>query len=71
MPFWRFLGWNLLGACIWCPLVITVGYFLGNELDWVTRTVHRAGYWMAGAAVLALTMMWLLWWRKRRYVHSS
>jgi membrane protein DedA with SNARE-associated domain len=68
MPFWRFLGWNLLGACIWCPVVITVGYFLGNELDWVAGMAHRAGYWIAGTAVLALAMMWFFW--RRKGVHS-
>jgi membrane protein DedA with SNARE-associated domain len=65
MPFWKFLGWNLLGASIWCPLVITVGYLLGNELDWAARVAYRAGYCVAGVAVLMLALMWFFWWRKR------
>jgi membrane protein DedA with SNARE-associated domain len=70
MPFWHFLGWNLLGACIWCPSVITVGYFLGNQLDWVARVAHRAGYWIAGAAVLVLAIIWFFWRHKRLHSHS-
>ncbi len=34
MPFLRFLAWNVLGAVVWCSLVITVGYLLGDELRW-------------------------------------
>ena len=25
MRFWSFLGWNVLGALIWCSLMITIG----------------------------------------------
>jgi membrane protein DedA with SNARE-associated domain len=71
MPFWRFLGWNTLGACIWCPTVITVGYFFGNELDWVAQVVHKVGYWIAGAALIVSAVMWFFWWRKRPYSHST
>jgi membrane protein DedA with SNARE-associated domain len=70
MPFRHFLGWNLLGACLWCPLVITVGYFLGNELDWVAGVAHRASYAIAGAVLLVLAIMWFLWRRKRPFSQS-
>jgi len=65
MPFWRFLGWNLLGALIWCSLVITVGFLVGDELDWVAAMVHRAGHWM-GLGVLLVAIMLLLWRREQR-----
>src|ERR1700722_4493771 len=45
MGFWRFLGWNLFGALIWCSLVITVGYLVGDELDWVAGVAQRSGHW--------------------------
>ena len=32
MPFFQFLGWNVLGAIVWCSLVVTVGYLVGDEL---------------------------------------
>jgi membrane protein DedA with SNARE-associated domain len=70
MPFRHFLGWNLLGACLWCPLVMTVGYFLGNELDWVAGVAHRASYAMAGALLLVLAIMWFSWRRKRPFSQS-
>ena len=66
MPFRSFLGWNLLGACVWCSLVITLGYFVGNQLDWVVHLVKIGGRWMAAAAVLAMVAIWLLWRRKHR-----
>jgi membrane protein DedA with SNARE-associated domain len=62
MPYWSFLGWNLLGASVWCFLVITLGYFVGNQLDWVVHLVEEGGHWMAVAVVLAVVVtVWLLW----------
>jgi len=67
MRFWRFLGWNVLGAVIWCSLVITVGYLVGDELEWVTQVAQWAGHWMALAVFLfVLAAIWLLWWRERQ-----
>ena len=61
MGFWGFLGWNLLGACIWCTVVITVGYFVGNQLDWVAHVARKSGQWMAVAVLLVVAVIWLFW----------
>lgn len=71
MSFWRFLGWNMLGALIWCSLVITVGYLVGDELEWVAAVAHRAGQWMALGAFLVLAAIWLFWWRERQQPRSE
>ncbi|MGH7917199.1 MAG: DedA family protein [Candidatus Binataceae bacterium] len=65
MPFWRFFGWNLLGAIIWCSLVLTVGYLVGDELEWVVHVTDTAAVWIAIGVVLALAGIWLFWWRER------
>jgi len=65
MPFLRFLGWNMFGALIWCSLIITVGYLVGDELEWVAGIAHRAGYWMGLAVVFVFAMLWLFWPRKQ------
>ncbi|HJU29538.1 MAG TPA: DedA family protein [Candidatus Binataceae bacterium] len=71
MGFARFLGWNVLGATIWCSLVITVGYLVGDELQWVASFAHRAGHWIALGAFLALVAIWLFWWRERHQPRSE
>lgn len=68
MPFRSFLGWNLLGACVWCSLVITLGYSIGNQLDRVVHLVQEGGNWMAATALLAVVTIWLLWRRKRHHL---
>jgi len=65
MPFWRFLGWNMLGALVWCSLVITVGYLVGDELEWVMYVFHRASHWVALAFFVVLAALWVFWWRER------
>lgn len=70
MHFRRFLGWNLLGACIWCPAIISIGYFLGDELNWLIHVVHRASYGLA-ASILILVLACVLWWRYRHRMRTA
>ncbi|MGO9449473.1 MAG: DedA family protein [Candidatus Binataceae bacterium] len=65
MPFLRFLGWNVSGAFVWCFLVVTVGYLLGDELVRVADMIYLASRWLAlGVAVLGIAIV-LFWWRER------
>ncbi|HKV53460.1 MAG TPA: DedA family protein [Candidatus Binataceae bacterium] len=70
MSFVRFLGWNLLGALVWCLLVISVGYLVGDELEAVAHVFHLATQWIALAVFLALVGFWLLW-RERQQRRSE
>jgi membrane protein DedA with SNARE-associated domain len=64
MSFWRFLGWNVLGALVWCTLIVTVGYLVGDELYRAVRVAHTASIWVAAlAAVLAVALFF--WWREK------
>jgi membrane protein DedA with SNARE-associated domain len=65
MPFVRFLGWNLLGALVWCSLVITVGYLVGDELERVIALTGRTTYWLALALFIAAVALVYYWWRDR------
>jgi membrane protein DedA with SNARE-associated domain len=69
MSFLRFLGWNVSGALIWCSLIITVGYLVGDELEWVAQVVHAASYWVALGIFLVLAAIWFLW--RERQQHRS
>jgi membrane protein DedA with SNARE-associated domain len=66
MPFIRFLGWNLLGALCWCSLVITVGYVVGDEIEWVASIAHRTGHWIELGVGLVVLATVLYWWREHR-----
>ena len=65
MPFFQFLGWNVLGAIVWCSLVVTVGYLVGGELYHAMTMAHQASRWIALAAVAVAIMVWFFWWRGR------
>jgi membrane protein DedA with SNARE-associated domain len=70
MRFWCFLGWDLFGAFIWCSVMITVGYFVGKQLERVAYVVHSGGQWIAATGLLVVTATWLLW-RYRRHRRGS
>jgi membrane protein DedA with SNARE-associated domain len=66
MSYSRFLEWNLLGAFVSCFLFITLGYIVGNHLDWVVHLVKEGGLWIAVAIFLSVVVTaCILWWRKR------
>jgi membrane protein DedA with SNARE-associated domain len=65
MPFFRFLGWNVLGAIVWCTLVVTIGYLVGDELYRVTEMARHAQRWIALAALFLCCVVWFFWWRDR------
>jgi membrane protein DedA with SNARE-associated domain len=65
MRFWRFLGWNVLGALVWCTLIVTVGYLVGDELYQAVRLAHAASRWVAIGAVLLVIAAIVFWWRER------
>jgi membrane protein DedA with SNARE-associated domain len=60
MSFLRFLGWNISGALIWCSLIITIGYLVGDEFEWIAHVVHMAGQWVAVGVFLLLVALWFL-----------
>ena len=55
-----------VGASVWCSVVITIGYFVGNQLDWVAHVTQKGGQWMAAAVLLVVAATWLIWRNVRR-----
>jgi membrane protein DedA with SNARE-associated domain len=63
MPFLRFLGWNVMGALVWCSLMVTIGYLLGDEVWRAVQLVHWSVRWIALAvALVALAAYLIHWW---------
>ena len=63
MPFLRFLGWNVMGALIWCSLMVTIGYLVGDEIWRAVGLVHWSARWIALGAFLILLVAYLVrWW---------
>jgi membrane protein DedA with SNARE-associated domain len=65
MPFWHFFGWNVLGAIVWCPLMVLIGYVIGDQWDLVAPVIHKAGHW-ATAAIVFVVLAIYLFIRERR-----
>ncbi len=52
MPFLKFVTYTLIGAYIWCALLIGAGYFLGHEWWRISGLVKQAAPWLLGFGVL-------------------
>ena len=56
MPYRTFLFWNVVGALVWAPTVIAVGYVAGNSWDQVDRVLG----WGTPAIVAVLVGVWFV-----------
>src|SRR5262252_2721193 len=63
MPFVRFLGWNIMGAIIWCSLMVTIGYLVGDEVWRAADMIHSTARWIGlGLGAAALIAYLVRWW---------
>jgi len=65
MPFFQFLGWNVLGAIVWCSMVVTVGYLVGDELYRAASMAHQASRWIGLTGFILVIIVLVFWWRDR------
>jgi membrane protein DedA with SNARE-associated domain len=73
MKFWRFFGWNVLGALIWCGLMVGIGYLVVDYVDELWRIIHlthRAGQ-IAGLMAIVLALAFYLYWRREHHRSSA
>ena len=70
MAFWRFLGWNVLGALVWCALMVGIGYLVVDEVWRVIHLTHRAGQ-IAGVIVVVLAVALYLFFRREEHTSTS
>ncbi len=60
MHFSRFLGWNVLGALVWCALVLALGYLVIDEIYQLSLLAHATSLLLAAAAVVVVLGLWLV-----------
>ena len=63
VPVPEFLRYDVLGACVWVPLMLVTGHSVGDEvggLDTIVSTIRGSAVWIAAVAVVLL-LVWLRW----------
>lgn len=66
LPVWRFLRYDLLGACLWVPSMLVVGHASGSrigDIETVMAWVSRSAVWVIAIASVLL-VIWLSWGRE-------
>lgn len=54
---------DLLSACLYVPLALSLGYLVGANLEVLVALAERLQWWLA-ALVLVLSLV-VIWWRRR------
>lgn len=65
MPWRRFMGFEVLGASVWALVYLGLGVLLARQIEAVIAWLREAGT-VAGAVLLAVLVLYLLWrWLRR------
>ena len=65
MPYRQFVVWNALGAVIWAPGMVLVGYAAGSSYRRVERYAGPAGLVLLGAVAVVTTVVVIARWIAR------
>jgi membrane protein DedA with SNARE-associated domain len=68
MPYRRFLPYNALGALLWTPGCVLLGYFLGASWHAAEQWISRASLIFGALCAIALAATWIRRRRKRSRV---
>lgn len=65
MPIARFVLFTGLGAGMWASVLTLVGYFIGNNQEAITHSLHRITIY-TGIGIVVLIIAYIIWYRHRR-----
>jgi membrane protein DedA with SNARE-associated domain/membrane-associated phospholipid phosphatase len=65
MPYRQFITYNALGAALWAPAVVLLGYVLGASWQTAGRWIGRASAILGGIVVFILILLWMWRWSVR------
>lgn len=68
MPYRKFLPYNALGAALWSPAFLLLGYFLGTGWKTAEYWIGRASAIIGGIVVFIALLAWLWRWAVRHEV---
>jgi membrane protein DedA with SNARE-associated domain len=72
VPAWKFLVFNFIGAAIWAPLVVGVGYLFGEAMHAVLQDMHRFEIWgFVALLVIGVGAFAYHRWRERRDARAA
>ena len=68
MPYRKFFPYNALGAALWSPAFLLLGYFLGAGWKTAERWIGRASAIIGGIVLFIALLAWLWRWAVRHEV---
>src|ERR1700730_6282077 len=61
----KFIPYNVLGAALWSPAMLLLGYFLGQGWKTAERWIGRASAIIGGVVLFIALLAWLWRWAGR------
>jgi membrane protein DedA with SNARE-associated domain len=66
LSIWTFLLFDGLAALLSVPLLVSVGYYFGDDLRIAAQVAARFSHYVLAAVLIAIALMVLQAWRRRR-----
>lgn len=68
MPYRKFLAYNVLGAALWSPAILLLGYILGASWQKAEQWIGRASAVLGGIVLFIALLAWLWRWAVRHEI---
>ena len=71
MPFWKFVGYSLLGGIVWSSFLVFMGYFFGNLYEQIVDYIDYAGLIVGSLAFAVFVGIGLYKKYKTKYIFTQ
>jgi membrane protein DedA with SNARE-associated domain len=70
VPFWKFFGYNLLGAAVWASVMVSLAFFAGKVVP-IDKLISYASQFGIGVLLLIVAWFAVPLWLERRQAQAT
>lgn len=66
LEYRAFAAYAYSGALVWVCTFLAIGYYFGEEWQWIAQTIHKNLLLISAVVILLAVAYWLYWWKRNR-----